>query len=109
MQIQITLYCPDCQSVKIKKNGNKSSKKQNYYCKNCGRQFIGNHALNYKGCHSALNAKILRMLVHGIGIRDVAEIENISINKVLSVLVKSNHKIKPKQRHYDKLEVDDGY
>ena len=47
------------------------------------------------------------MLVRGVGIRDVAEIENISTNKVLSVLVKSNHKIKPKQSHYDKLEVDE--
>ncbi|MDR3327328.1 MAG: IS1 family transposase, partial [Prevotellaceae bacterium] len=38
MKIKITLYCPDCQSAKIKKNGNKKSQKQNYLCKNCGRQ-----------------------------------------------------------------------
>ena len=107
MIIKIILYCPDCQSAKIKKNGNKSYKKQNFLCKNCGRQFIGDHALCYKGCHSELSHKILKMLVRGVGIRDVAEIENISINKVLSVLVKSNHKIKPKQSHYDKLEVDE--
>ncbi|KAA6300381.1 MAG: hypothetical protein EZS26_003479 [Candidatus Ordinivivax streblomastigis] len=31
MKIQITLHCPDCQSTKIKKNGRKSSRKQNYY------------------------------------------------------------------------------
>ena len=47
------------------------------------------------------------MLVRSVGIRDIAEIENISINKVLSVLVKSNHKIKPKRNHYDKLKVDE--
>jgi transposase-like protein len=103
MQIEITLYCPDCQSAKIKKNGKKSSEKQNYFCKNCGRQFIGDHSLSYKGCHSELNQKILRMLVRGVGIRDISEIEIISINKVLSVLVNSSHKIKPKQNHYDKL------
>jgi len=107
MQIQITLYCPDCQSVKIKKNGNKSSKKQNYYCISCSRQFIGDHALRYQGCLSTINARILKMLVRGIGIRDIAEIETVSTNKVLSVLVKSSHKIKPKQSHYDKLEVDE--
>ena len=39
MIIKIILYCPDCQSAKIKKNGKKSCKKQNYFCKNCGRQF----------------------------------------------------------------------
>jgi hypothetical protein len=30
MKIEITLYCPDCQSAKVKKNGKKSYGKQNY-------------------------------------------------------------------------------
>ena len=47
------------------------------------------------------------MLVRGIGIRDISEIERISIKKVLSVLVNSNHTIKPRQSHYDSLEVDE--
>ena len=47
------------------------------------------------------------MIVRGVGIRDIAEIEKISIKKVLSVLVNSNHIIKPKQSHYDSLEVDE--
>ena len=107
VNIEITLYCPNCQSSKIKRNGKKSSQKQNYFCKDCGRQFIGNHALSYKGCHSELTQRILKMLVRGIGIRDVSEIENISIKKVLSVLVKSDHQITPGQSHYDSLEVDE--
>jgi IS1 family transposase/transposase-like protein len=108
MKIQITVHCPDCQSAKVKRNGKKSnSGKQNYFCKDCGRQFIGDHALSYKGCHSELTQKILLMLVRGLGIRDIAEIEKVSINKVLSVLVRFNHKIKPKQAHYDCLEVDE--
>ena len=49
MKIKITLYCPTCQSAKIEKNGKKSCKKQNYLCKNCEHQFIGNHVLTYKG------------------------------------------------------------
>ena len=40
MKIQIILQRPDCQSTDIKKNGKKTSKKQNYLCKTCGRQFI---------------------------------------------------------------------
>jgi IS1 family transposase len=47
------------------------------------------------------------MLVRGVGIRDISEIEGVSINKVLAVLLRSNHKIKPKQQHYDSLEVDE--
>ena len=47
------------------------------------------------------------MLVRDIGIRDVYVIEDISIKKVLSVLVKSSYIIiKPQQPHYDSLEVD---
>jgi len=107
MEITITLYCPNCQSANIKKNGIKTSKKQNYCCKYCGRQFIGNHALSYKGCHSDIIRKILLLLVRGIGIRDIAEIEKISIKKILSVLVNSNHILTPKQNHYDSLEVDE--
>ncbi len=89
------------------KNRKKSSKKQNYLCKDCGRQFIGDHALSYKGCHSHLIQKILLMLVRGIGITDISVIENISIKKALSVLVNSNRIITPKQQHYDCLEVDE--
>ena len=71
------------------------AEKQNYFCKNCSRQFIGSHALNYKGCHSCLIQKILIMLVRGIGIRDISVIESVSIKKVLSVLVNSNRIITP--------------
>jgi transposase-like protein len=107
MTIKTILHCPDCQSAKIKKNGKKPYKKQNYLCKSCGRQFIGNHALTCKGCCSKLKQKILLMPVRGIGIRDISETEYISINKVLSVPVSSSHKIKPTQQHYDSLEVDE--
>ena len=107
MQITITLRCPNCQGTNIKKNGKKPSPKQNYFCKASSRRFIGDHALSYKGWHSELIRKILLMLVRGVGIRDISEIENISIKKVLSVLVNSSHTIKPKQSHYDSFEVDE--
>jgi transposase-like protein len=32
--------CPQCQSLKYKKNGHIHNGKQNYQCKNCGRQFV---------------------------------------------------------------------
>jgi len=76
-------------------------------CKSCHRQFIGDHALSYKGCHSSIIRRILLMLVRGIGIRDVSVIEGVSINKVLSVLVKSSYVITPKQSHYESLDVDE--
>jgi IS1 family transposase/transposase-like protein len=107
MKITIDLYCPHCQTAKIKKNGKKKYHKQNYMCKNCGHQFIGDHALTYKGCHSKLHKRIEMMLVRGVGIRDISEIEGISRDKVLSVLSKSKHVITPKQSYYACLEVDE--
>ena len=47
------------------------------------------------------------MLVRSIGIRDIAEIENISIKKVWSTLENFNYTLKPEQNHYDRLEVNE--
>ena len=47
------------------------------------------------------------MLVWGVGIRDTAEIEGISMDKVLSVLSKPEHVITSKQSYYPCLEVDE--
>jgi transposase-like protein len=107
MKIEIELNCPHCQCTKVKKKRKKQSGKQNYLCKTCGRQFIGDHALTYKGCHSSLMKRILLMMVRGIGIRDISIIESISIAKVLSVLVKSHYIIKPQRLHYTSFEVDE--
>ncbi|KAA6338895.1 hypothetical protein EZS27_013130 [termite gut metagenome] len=87
MNITITLHCPDRRNTKIKKNGKKTSGKQNYLCKNCSRRFIGDRALTNKGCHSGLIKRILLMLVRGIGIRDISEIQKVSVRKVLSVFM----------------------
>ncbi len=70
-------------------------------------QFIGDHALRYQGCCSGIKKKILKMLVRGVGVRDMSYVEGISINKVLSILVNSDKIITPKQLHYDSLEVDE--
>lgn len=107
MQITITLHCPNCQGAKIVKNGRKSNKKQNYLCKTCHRQFIGDHNLTYKGCHSSISAKILILLARCVGIRDISEIENVSIKKVLSVLINFNREIKPKCTFYKSIQVDE--
>ncbi|MDK4698197.1 IS1 family transposase, partial [Kingella negevensis] len=50
MKIQITLKCPRCQGQNIKKNGYSGNRKQKYFCKDCCRNFIGDHNLTYKGC-----------------------------------------------------------
>ena len=44
MKLEITVNYPHCYSAKIVKNGVKKSRKQNFLCKGCNKQFI----LNYK-------------------------------------------------------------
>jgi insertion element IS1 protein InsB len=98
MKITITLQCPRCSGSNIVKNGKKPYQgKQNYICKSCKRQFIGDYQLSYLGCLSFLVKKIQKMLVRGLGIRDIAAIEGISLRKVLSVLTKQALKLVPKK------------
>ena len=52
VKIQLTLCCPRCHGQSIKKNGTKRYGKQIYLCKDCNRQFIGNHNLTYIGYRS---------------------------------------------------------
>ncbi|KAA6328932.1 hypothetical protein EZS27_003449 [termite gut metagenome] len=47
------------------------------------------------------------MLVRGIGIRDISVIQEVSVRKVLSVLVNSHYVITPSKSYYATLEVDE--
>jgi IS1 family transposase/transposase-like protein len=107
MKTQIDINCPDCHSPSLKKNGIKSYGKQNYQCKACKRQFIGDHAITYQGCHSQIEHKIRLMTVRGCGVRDIATITSVSIGKVLSTISSSIYKILPKHHYYEHLEVDE--
>ena len=107
MKTQITIRCPSCLGLSMKKNGWKIYGKQNYQCKDCHRQFIHETDLSYQGCKSDIDDKIRLMLVRGCSVADIVVIEKVSKYKVLSVLVNSNYEIKPKRRYYRKLQVDD--
>ena len=109
MKTQIQINCPDClsHSLSLKKNGIKSYGKQNYQCKDCKRQFIDDHALNYQGCYSQIEDILRLMTARGCGVRDIAIITSVSIGKVLSTISSSVYKILPNKRYYERLEVDD--
>ena len=108
MKIQIELLCPNCQSANIVKNGGKSyADKQNYLCKDCGRQFIADHELDYEGCKTRVFEQVKRAFVRGCGIRDIAEIFGISTDTVLSFLKKCRFEVKPSKKDYDSLEIDE--
>ena len=101
MKTQIDISCPDCHSPSFSINGIKSYGKQNYQCKDCKRQFIGDHALTYNGCHSKVEELIRLMTVRGCGVRDIAVMASVSIGKVLSTIGASVYRIAPKKRYYE--------
>ena len=107
MKATVIMKCPECESKNIVRNGKKAYKPQNYRCKDYGRQFISEQDRTYKGTSSGMTEAIIRALVRGCGIRDVAVIFMVSICKVLSVLANSNYELKPKKKHYSRLEIDE--
>ena len=107
MKKQITIQCPSCLGFSIKKNGWKIYGKQNYQCKSCGRQFIHETDLTYKGCQNHIEDKIRLMLVRGCSIADIVVIEKISKYKVLDVIAHSHLTITPKQDYYRRLQIDE--
>ena len=107
MKTEITLYCPCCKGTNIRKNGTKSYGKQNYLCKDCHRQFVGDHNLTYRGCHSQADKNIWKMTVRRCGIRDICAITGYSRDKIQAALKRNQHQIIPKQKHYSTLEIDE--
>ena len=93
MKTEITLYCPCCQGTNIRKNGTKSYGKQNYLCKDCHRQFVGDHNLTYRGCHSQADKNIWKMTVRRCGIRDICTITGYSRDKIQAALKRNQHQI----------------
>ena len=58
----------------MKKNVYSCNRKQKYYFKYYCRNFIDDHNLTYKCCHSKADEQVWRMTVRGCGIRDIAAI-----------------------------------
>jgi transposase-like protein len=71
MLITIKLSCPHCHGRSIKTNGKKYNSKQNYLCKDCGRQFIAEADKSYNGCLNGIGELVKRMFVRRSGIRDI--------------------------------------
>ena len=82
--VQVKVYCPHCESPKVKKNGHKKTGKQNFYCNHCGKQF----QFEYKnqGAKPSNKAKIKAMSLCGSGIRDIANVLQISAVTVIVTL-----------------------
>lgn len=100
-------YCPCCLSVKVVRNGIKSSGRQNWRCKHCGRQFQDEYL--YQGADRNVKNQLIRMQLRGSGVRDTALLSGVSPATVLRCLIRDSAQavIKPRHHYYDKVQIDE--
>lgn len=72
------LQCPNCGSDDIVKNGTTRRGKQNYKCRDCGRQFVENP--QWKRIPPDSKATIHRLLLERISLAGIARAMQVSIN-----------------------------
>ncbi|MBW4582571.1 MAG: hypothetical protein KME42_23620 [Tildeniella nuda ZEHNDER 1965/U140] len=75
------MKCPRCESLQISKNGHHRGK-QNYICKQCGRQFIETYSL--RGYSNDAKKICLKMRANGMGYRAIERETGISHNTVIN-------------------------
>lgn len=75
------MKCPKCGSEQIRKNGHRSGK-QNYLCKNCGRQFVESYA--QRGYSDDAKQICLKMHQNGLGFRKIERLTGISHNTIIN-------------------------
>jgi lambda repressor-like predicted transcriptional regulator len=81
------MKCPKCESTQIGKNGHHHGK-QNYICKQCGRQFVESYsARGYS--HDARNI-CLKMRANGMGFRAIERETGISHNTIINWVRQAN-------------------
>lgn len=75
------MKCPKCGSTQVSKNGHHHSK-QNYICKQCGRQFVKFY--NSRGYSDDVKDICLRMYRNGMGFRAIERATGISHNTIIN-------------------------
>ena len=85
MFIKIRDCCPDCGSVKIKKNGHIHNGKQNYRCKECGRSFVA-HPENIL-ISQEKRELIKKLLLKRVSLRGICRSVGVSLRWLLGFIV----------------------
>ncbi len=80
------MKCPKCESKQIRKNGHRSDK-QNYLCKNCGRQFVESYS--QRGDSDDAKQICLKMHQNNLGFREIERLTGISHNIALRECVRT--------------------
>lgn len=76
------MECPECKSERINKNGWKRDK-QNYICKECGRQFIDKYEIDC-GYAPEVKQECLKMYVNGNGFRAIGRVKGVHHTTIIN-------------------------
>ena len=82
--VLVKVYCPHCETPKVKKNGVKGNGKQNFFCNDCHKQF--QFTYKYQGADPRIKRQIPKMAMRASGIRDIATVLKISAVTVILAL-----------------------
>jgi insertion element IS1 protein InsB len=93
------MNCPKCHSNKIGKNCHRGEK-QNYQCKECGRQFV--EFYSKVGYSKKIKEDCLTMYVNGNGFRAIERITNVNHNTVIRWAKETGKKILKLPKNYNK-------
>jgi len=74
--VKLYLFCPSCGSDDIMKNGTTRRGKQNYKCRDCGRQFVENP--QWKPIDPDRKAMIDRLLLEKLPLAGIARVMEVS-------------------------------
>jgi transposase-like protein len=77
----ILMKCPHCSSEQSQKNGHRQGR-QNYRCKNCGRQFVESYL--QRGYSSDAKQICVRMYRAGLTLRKIERLTGISHSSIYS-------------------------
>jgi DNA-binding GntR family transcriptional regulator/transposase-like protein len=75
-----SMKCPECKSTDVSKNGRRQGK-QNYICKQCGRQFLDTYAS--VGYPIEVKQKCLKLYLKGISFREIERRTGVNHNTVI--------------------------
>ncbi|XHX79382.1 MAG: hypothetical protein RBJ76_05470 [Stenomitos frigidus ULC029] len=93
------MKCPQCHSTKTRKNGHHHGK-QNYSCKQCGRQFV--EFYKTRGYSADVRKLCLKMHASGMSFRAVEQATGISHNSIINWFKQANLTLS------DASETEDG-
>jgi transposase-like protein len=82
--VLVKVYCPHGKTPNVKKNSVKGNGQQNFYCKDCRKQFQFEY--KYQGANPRIKKQVCEMAIRDSGIRDTVNVLKMSAVTVILVL-----------------------